>query len=93
MDYKELIALSQKAANEWRNDHTFYQAGTLIDSLCSAIETLLAEQDATNVAPVVHGRWIMDGKEHCYCSECKHGRNIRSQIGWVYCPNCGAKMG
>lgn len=45
MDYKELIRLSKKAADEWRNDHTFYQAGTLIDSLCEATETLLNELD------------------------------------------------
>lgn len=46
MDYKELIELSQKAATEWRNDHAFYQAGVLIDSLCTAIETLTTERDA-----------------------------------------------
>lgn len=46
MDYKELIRISKKAEDEWRNDHTFYQAGTPIDSLCDAIETLLAERDA-----------------------------------------------
>lgn len=46
MDYKELIEISQKAASEWRNDHTFYQAGMLIDSLCRSIEALLAERDA-----------------------------------------------
>lgn len=46
MGYKELIELSQKAANEWRGDHTFYQAGVLIDSLRTAIETLLKERDA-----------------------------------------------
>lgn len=47
---------------------------------------------SANVAPVVHGRWVMDGKDHCHCSECKDGRNIRTQIGWAFCPNCGAKM-
>lgn len=46
MDYKELIELSQKAATEWRNNHAFYQAGVLIDSLCTAIETIMAERDA-----------------------------------------------
>lgn len=58
----------------------------------TALKHLIFDTPAADVAPVVHGRWIMDGKEHCYCSECKHGRNIRTQIGWVYCPNCGAKM-
>lgn len=60
MDYKELIEISQKAANEWRNDHTFYQAGVLIDSLCSAVEDLLAERDAA-VADIPRD-----------CKTCKH---------------------
>lgn len=29
---------------------------------------------------------------HAYCSQCLYGRNIETQIGWNYCPNCGAKM-
>lgn len=48
---------------------------------------------AADVAPVVHGRWIMDGKDHCHCSACEDGRNIKTQIGWKFCSNCGAKMG
>ena len=75
MDYKELIELSQKAANEWRGDHTFYQAGVLIDSLCTAIEPLLAELDAA--VDMLHGEchackhntvWHNVGK----CTTCKH---------------------
>lgn len=46
MDYKELIELSKKAAAEWEGTHEYYQAATLITSLCSAIETLLAEREA-----------------------------------------------
>ena len=61
------------------------------DELCISCEKAL-KRLGDYVAPVVHGRWIMDGKEHCYCSECKHRRNIRTQIGWAFCPNCGAKM-
>lgn len=48
--------------------------------------------ETVDVAPETHGRWIMDGKDHCHCSECRDGRNIRTQIGWRFCPNCGAKM-
>ena len=69
MDYKELIELSQKAANEWRGDHTFYQAGVLIDSLCTAIETLLAELDAA--VDMLHGE----------CHACKH--NTVWHIPWT----------
>lgn len=46
MDYKELIEISKKAYAEWDGTHEYYQAATLIASLCDAIETLLAERDA-----------------------------------------------
>ena len=38
------------------------------------------------------GQWVADKKDHCHCSQCNHVRNIRTQIGWNFCPNCGAKM-
>lgn len=55
---------------------------------------------ASDVAPVVHGRWIIqfDGpykRRRCYCSNC----GMHNGIGGIeknqkksYCPNCGAKM-
>lgn len=46
---------------------------------------------SADVAPVVHGKWILDAKNHCHCSQCLSGRNIETQIGWNYCPNCGAR--
>lgn len=47
---------------------------------------------AADVAPVVHGEWVLDAKNHAYCSQCLYGRNIETQVGWNYCPNCGSKM-
>lgn len=47
---------------------------------------------AADVAPVVHGRWVLYGKNHCYCSHCGMVRNIKTQIGCKYCPICNAKM-
>ena len=45
--------------------------------------------DAVEVA---HGWWIQECKNRRRCSNCQHGRNTDTQIGWNYCPNCGAKM-
>lgn len=45
-DYKELLRLSEKSADAWRDSNEYYQAALLIDSLCEAIETLMAERDA-----------------------------------------------
>ena len=53
---------------------------------------------AADVAPVRHGRWILDEKRYViYCSECGEVsgyslnlRDVREENH--YCPNCGAKM-
>lgn len=49
-----------------------------------------------DVAPVVHGRWIHDGRrikggiDWGHCSECGRSDNFCARTN--YCPNCGAKM-
>lgn len=46
-----------------------------------------------DVQEVKHGKWILqDDNKYAKCSECGVIRNIESQLGWNYCPNCGAKM-
>lgn len=55
---------------------------------------------AADVAPVVHGHWVVrfDGpykRRRCYCSHCgKHNGvgGIAQNQEKPYCPNCGAKM-
>ena len=45
----------------------------------------------SDVAPVVHGQWIMHDDEFgltCECSVC----HIETMGDGNYCPNCGAKM-
>lgn len=44
-----------------------------------------------DVAPVVHGRWIMHDDEFgltCECSAC----HIETMGDGKYCPNCGCRM-
>lgn len=55
---------------------------------------LIKSLPAANVEPVrPTGHWeIDDGRNHCHCTNCFFGRNIRTQIGWDYCPSCGSKM-
>lgn len=57
----------------------------------TALEDIISDIPAADVAPVVHGEWVLDAKNHAYCSQCLYGRNIETQIGWNYCPNCGSK--
>ena len=53
---------------------------------------VIAESPTVDTVPVVHGRWEFYCKDYSKCSRCGFGRNIKSQFGWHYCPNCGAKM-
>lgn len=62
---------------------------------------LLAEMPVADVAPVVHGRWILPHwKNSNYCCDCsKCGEEaMHREYQWnkkgIYpiCPNCGAKM-
>ena len=62
------------------------------DYTSEEIEEMLSLLPAADVAPVVHGERILDAKNHRHCSRCLYGRNIETQIGWNYCPACGAKM-
>ena len=54
--------------------------------------------DAADVAPVRHGRWILDEKRYViYCSECSAPVSYYPNIKDVreenhYCPNCGCRM-
>ena len=55
------------------------------------ILAMIDDMPAADVAPVVHGHWIIcsDGY-YPYCSVCKcepQGREMTK-----FCPNCGAKM-
>lgn len=47
---------------------------------------------AVDAEPVRHGKWEIINRNEARCSECKIIRNIGTQTGWNFCPNCGAKM-
>lgn len=46
-----------------------------------------------DVREISRGRWELIGKNVSKCTVCGCARNIRTQIGWNFCPVCGAKMG
>ena len=73
--------------------------GTLI-SLQDARETI-SNFPASDVAPVVHGRWEVSTDEwfetDVYtCSKCREDyvlvEGTPKENLWHYCPNCGARM-
>ena len=66
-----------------------------------SVAAMLADSiPAADVAPVVHGHWVVrfDGpykRRRCYCSHCgKHNGvgGIAQNQEKPYYPNCGAKM-
>ena len=68
--------------------------------LCELVDIMCAIP-AADVAQVVHGRWILLGKnEHDYetsveekCSLCgRYVYRYDTELQDNYCPNCGAKM-
>ena len=38
------------------------------------------------------GRWEPEDARFSRCTNCNKSRNIRTQIGWKFCPNCGSDM-
>lgn len=68
------------------------------DGIKGDVESIVSKIPSSDVAPVVHGKWVscfedwrkqIEGDK---CSECgfeHYGTNIRD---YNYCPNCGADM-
>lgn len=70
-----------------------------------AVDSIISQEPAADVAEVRHGRWIEDertypgpGLKNNLCSVCgeiagawKEG--LAPERKWAYCPNCGARMG
>ena len=62
--------------------------------LCKAVESVFTDAPAADVAPVVHGKWVVGGVHgngvigNWKCDICK-GVSLKETL---YCPNCGAKM-
>ena len=78
-----------KAFEEQHGSESTLLNGYKADWILSFIES----QPTADVQEVRHGRWELIGKNVSKCTVCGCARNIRTQIGWNFCPVCGAKMG
>lgn len=87
----KIAALSMR---EPPKSNRYYQTDNLDDAYEQGWDEALScieKIPAADVAPVVHGRWIMHDDEFgltCECSAC----HIETMGDGNYCPNCGAKM-
>ena len=74
----------------------YVHAGESIDA--DVVISDIKGMKSADVAPVRHGRWILDEKRYViYCSECGEVSGYSLNLKDVreenhYCPNCGAKM-
>lgn len=50
------------------------------------------ETPTADVQEVKHGTWELKTKTNAHCSNCNFIRSTETQIGWKYCPKCGARM-
>lgn len=70
------------------------------DEYCSAVISEMEDIPCEDVAPMVHGKWIIPhwrNSTYCaYCSVCgeeaQHGEYKGVQKYYKFCPYCGARM-
>lgn len=75
------------------------RALTLHDCDSAGAKIAIRNLPASDVAPVVHGRWAkrkVNGVNYRFCPVCDEYRPALNEFGKAaktnYCPNCGAKM-
>ena len=56
----------------------------VLDTIC--------EMPSADAQEVRHGRFELIGKNVSKCTACGFERNIKTQFGWSFCPNCGCKL-
>lgn len=57
------------------------------------VKSMVSKAPTSDVAPVVHGRWIYKGDFDAWvCSQCGRGTNHNPEGIDLYCYHCGAKM-
>lgn len=76
------------------DDPSDEKAAITIATAKKLIRNIVSRTPASDVAPVLHGRWEKRGQK-IYCSECGE----ESGYTWAgasrysnYCPNCGGKL-
>lgn len=95
--YVDVEAAIDEISRKEGNEYVHIDYGTLgcASNVVSMVENVLYSMPAADVAPVQHGKWILDGDDEWHCSECNcccEDIHFSEMPGYVYCPQCGAKM-
>ena len=94
-EYIEREALMVALCKEIVGDGDYYNGK---DDMQDQIRDMVSRFPASDVAPIRHGRWVLDEKRYVvYCSECSEPVSYYPNIRDVreenhYCPNCGCRM-
>lgn len=88
IDQDVLLEKMQERYEDIARDYGDYD--NYVMGFSDAIE-LLENAPAADVQEVKHAEWNYYTKTNYICSSCNFIRNIETQIGWKYCPMCGAK--
>lgn len=99
IDLEKTGELAQAMYKLFSKCHLNYKVGCFSDDCYECVRRFLSPYGSGHLFPnsdvqeVKHGKWILQyDNKYAKCSECGVIRNIESQLGWNYCPNCGAKM-
>lgn len=98
----EIIQEKQKAlcpAGRYGRSYVYGSDREVYDAWEEILDSISAIP-VSDVAPVVHGRWIFDSDNeyvsHYHCDKCGEEIDLCNEIYTEqtpnYCPNCGAKM-
>ena len=90
-----IYADSGEIAAEYMKKHIVPSDSDFLRGYLAGVDAVakgLAELPPVDAMEVVHGRWVNVNEDECCCSHCLGLRAMGTQIGWNYCPNCGAKM-
>ena len=74
---------------------TGYKNADAVLQYMKDISNKIKSLPSVDVAPVVHGKWILGGYDDMFwiCDKCEHRQSDYSlKPKAKYCPNCGAKM-